>query len=147
MISATSTARRQQIVEQMRQGSAATPQQQPADYWFMNQPSGPIPAGQVVFDGGTTVLPGSPTQDRFPSSDTMAALADLEMSQRQNSTQTSNMRTLPTTGATAQPTSSKTPDPAILELANNDDLNVATIARQANRVKNLGDDEVVISLH
>ncbi len=39
-------------------------------------------------------------------------------------------------------------DPAILALAQNDDLNVATIARQANREIRLeGDDEVVISLH
>lgn len=36
-------------------------------------------------------------------------------------------------------------DPAIIELANNDDLNVATIARQANKAS--GSDEVVISLH
>lgn len=39
-----------------------------------------------------------------------------------------------------------TPNPAILELANNDDLNVATIARQAKRISD-ADDEVVISLH
>jgi PrgI family protein len=41
------------------------------------------------------------------------------------------------------------PDPAILELANNDDLNVATIARQANKAKGKKEppDEVVISLH
>ncbi len=41
------------------------------------------------------------------------------------------------------------PQPAILELANNDDLNIATIARQANKAqaKQTGDDEVVISLH
>lgn len=38
------------------------------------------------------------------------------------------------------------PKPAIMELANNDDLSVATIARQANKVESLGDDEVVISL-
>jgi hypothetical protein len=40
-------------------------------------------------------------------------------------------------------------DPAILELANNDDLNVATIARQANKAKGKKEppDEVVISLH
>lgn len=39
-----------------------------------------------------------------------------------------------------------TPNPAILELANNDDLNVATIARQAQHISE-SDDEVVISLH
>lgn len=44
------------------------------------------------------------------------------------------------------PASVATPNPAILELANNDDLNVATIARQAKRISD-ADDEVVISLH
>jgi hypothetical protein len=43
-----------------------------------------------------------------------------------------------------------TPDPAILTLANNNDLNVATIAREAQKTKELEEssqDEVVISLH
>lgn len=44
------------------------------------------------------------------------------------------------------PASVATPNPAILNLANNDDLNVATIARQAKRISE-ADDEVVISLH
>lgn len=39
-----------------------------------------------------------------------------------------------------------TPNPAILGLASNDDLNVATIARQANQLSK-DDGEVVISLH
>lgn len=39
-----------------------------------------------------------------------------------------------------------TPNPAILSLANNDDLNVATIARQARQISE-ADGEVVISLH
>jgi hypothetical protein len=39
------------------------------------------------------------------------------------------------------------PDPAILELANNDDLDVATIARQANREIRKSPDEVEIQLH
>lgn len=47
---------------------------------------------------------------------------------------------------TAAPASATTPNPAILSLANNDDLNVATIARQAKRISE-ADDEVVISLH
>lgn len=37
-------------------------------------------------------------------------------------------------------------DPAIINLANNDDLDVATIARQAKRKSNIDDGEVVISL-
>ena len=42
----------------------------------------------------------------------------------------------------------QTPDPAILKLANNNDLNVATLARQANKnePQNMSD-EVVINLH
>lgn len=41
------------------------------------------------------------------------------------------------------------PDPAILELASNDDFNIATIARQANKAmqRELEDGEVVIRLH
>lgn len=39
------------------------------------------------------------------------------------------------------------PDTAILELANNDDLNITTIARQADKAVTQTDDEVVISLH
>lgn len=39
------------------------------------------------------------------------------------------------------------PDPAILNLAKNNDLNVATLAREANKAKELGNDEVVIALH
>ena len=42
--------------------------------------------------------------------------------------------------------SGTTSSPAILNLAHNDDLNVATIARQAKRISE-ADDEVVISLH
>ena len=39
-------------------------------------------------------------------------------------------------------------DTAIINLANNDDLNIATLARQANKVQeHLDDGEVVISLH
>lgn len=48
---------------------------------------------------------------------------------------------------TQQPQVTPQPDPAILQLASNDDLNVATIARQANKRKEELRDEVVISLH
>jgi hypothetical protein len=49
----------------------------------------------------------------------------------------------------ASPPVTANSNPAILEIANNDDLNVATIARQAKKAndKQLPDDEVVISLH
>ena len=48
---------------------------------------------------------------------------------------------------TSQQPVTQAPDPAILQLASNDDLDVATLARQANRHKEELQDEVVISLH
>lgn len=47
----------------------------------------------------------------------------------------------------AVPPVTQQPDAAILELARNDDLNVATIAREAHKRKEPPQDEVVISLH
>lgn len=150
MISATSTAHKEQLRQQMQQPAAAADQSQPANYWFLNQPSGPIPQGQAVFDVGPTVQPNSPTQT-IP--DDQSAAAQLQVAQQQGSVAYGNMRTLAPLQDRPMPAaptaSSKTPDPAILELAKNDDLNVATIARQANKNKaqTLGDDEVIVSLH
>ncbi len=45
------------------------------------------------------------------------------------------------------PPVTRQPDPAILDLANNDDLDVATLARQANREMSKSPDEVEIRLH
>jgi hypothetical protein len=45
------------------------------------------------------------------------------------------------------PKVTQVPDAAILDLARNDDLNVATIAREAHKRKEPPEDEVVISLH
>jgi hypothetical protein len=59
----------------------------------------------------------------------------------------------PMAGATGNPAfvpGAQPPDPAILELASNNDLNVATLAREAYKAKNPDgppQDEVVISLH
>jgi len=53
------------------------------------------------------------------------------------------MPTLPT----ANQSVTRTPDPAILELANNDDLNIDVLARQAKREIEKSPDEVEIRLH
>lgn len=52
-------------------------------------------------------------------------------------------------GGSPTPPVTPPPDPAILNLANNNDFTVETIAREAKRAKGeeLGQDEVVISLH
>lgn len=56
-----------------------------------------------------------------------------------------NPQTVP--AAVAAPKVTQQPDAAILDLARNDDLNVATIAREAQKRKEPPQDEVVISLH
>ena len=56
---------------------------------------------------------------------------------------------LPAPVAQPAPPVTRAPEPAILELANNDDLNVATLAREADRAarKQPPADEVVVQLH
>jgi hypothetical protein len=53
----------------------------------------------------------------------------------------------PTQKNPSAPKVTQAPDAAILDLARNDDLNVATIAREAQKRKEPPEDEVVISLH
>lgn len=48
---------------------------------------------------------------------------------------------------TAEKTETESPKPSIIELANNTDFSVATIAKEANRIKERDEGEVFISLH
>ena len=48
---------------------------------------------------------------------------------------------------TTKPAMTPPPNPDILKLVNNNDLNVATIAHEAGKYKEPPSDEVVISLH
>lgn len=84
---------------------------------------------QPVYQTGQMPATVSPVQPAYPTQSPAAA--------------TSN------TLAPQPPQQQVTPtsDPAILQLASNDDLNVATIAREANKRKGELQDEVVISLH
>lgn len=187
MIHATSEAHRQQLLEQMRQQPATKQADGGADYWFMNQPGGPIPQGQAVFDGSATVRPGDDATDSSAGSAgplsayEQALLDNLHASKQQAAAAYGHMRTLDPHGDSAKakakphkqkhktthakakheadvPAPAPTPpppppappvDPTILELAHNDDLNVATLARQAHKKRGVSaeDGEVVISLH
>jgi hypothetical protein len=71
MLDASAQAHRAQVVATMQQPHMPAPQaaapQQPADYWFLNQPSTQsIPRGNDVF-GTSTVTPGSATASNQPS--------------------------------------------------------------------------------
>lgn len=138
------------------------------DYWFLNQSQAQVPSGQAIIES-RVVTPGQPvggTSAAEPTPDEEALLAQLHQQNlsgndspsfghlktimplsRQQQDSSANAPQQPPTSSAA-PVKPK-PDPAILELASNDDLNVETIARQAKktRQKDLPTDEVVVNLH
>lgn len=159
MIEETSQARRQQIVAQMQNPTAQPTQaSQPADYWFLNGTAGqqaPQKDGFATFDHGQTVLPGSTAQPApaAPTQPDEAALLDkIKSEKKRQKPGKSHLRTIKTLAEQQAEEAEKRAkqlqsNPAIAQLASNDDLNVATIARQANKaLGNTDDGEVVISL-
>lgn len=179
MMTASAQAHRQQVVSRLQQpappaspgpGQATAP---PPDYWFLSQnQSATPPAGFATIDS-RVVAPGqaNTNSSKRTTPDEEALLQQLhakENANKGNNPTYGHMRTLQplsaqdgesnyvpanqaaTSGAqTPAPQPAAAPDPAIVELANNDDLNVATIARQAEkaRKKEPPKDEVVVSLH
>jgi hypothetical protein len=142
------------------------------DYWFMNQPAPgqavQLPADQAVFSGSTTVQPGTaaPITNMPITADESALVERIKAQDSAEQVAYSHLRTIqPLTQQAMQPlpvvantvTATTTPQPAmtphqdaaILSLAHNDDLNIATLAREAQKAKEsdeLAADEVVISL-
>lgn len=134
------------------------------------------PQGYATFQQSQVVAPGSDdgtTQtSATPTADEEAIIKKIESEKASEHAFNSHLKTIQPLGAQGQPAKSAqlsepsilppvaaisstkplppasgtTSNPAILNLANNDDLNVATIARQAKRISE-ADDEVVISLH
>jgi hypothetical protein len=168
MITESAQTHRQQIVAQMNAPAPTPPatapasQTPPADYWFMNQATAnsSAPSNQATFtpqvlqprSAPQSAIPHKPTVDEAALSAHLKAKSDKQTApdKRMHTLQPLS-RQAPPAPIQPQPIASPpTPDPAILSLANNDDLNVATIAREASKQKN-GEgpmkEEVVISLH
>lgn len=147
----------------------------PGDYWFLNQnpPASDLPAGQAVFSEPTVVSPGTPASAptvaaATPDISDTALLNQLHAREANEQTVTANLHTLqplaasgasrtpatpsalvspqPATAVAPAVASPPTTDPAILNLAGNNDLNIATLARQAGKSQHHDDGEVVISL-
>jgi PrgI family protein len=148
------------------------PTAQPAaptnNYWFLDQPAqgaSTVPQDTVTFNT-QVVAPGSstaalPVTSANPTPDEEQFIKKLKsepafspnmhghmhviqpLSAQKTTPPGSAQATVP---APATPKVTQAPDPAIVELARNDDLNVATIAREAQKRKE-PPDEVVISLH
>ncbi len=170
MIQASSAAHRAQLIDQMQQPQTMPSQapaavKPPTDYWFMNQPA-PAPAGQSTFVDVPVVVPGAqalPAVLPQAATPTEEEEALVEKFKAENSSLTAaygRMKTVKTpqqladearqqaaAQAIAKPPVTPDRQAAIINLANDNDKNVATIARQAHQEVDQGEDgEVVISL-
>jgi hypothetical protein len=173
LISTSQQAHRQQVVAQMKSAASAAPTAQP-NYWFMNSAPQVADPGKAAFANPAVIAPGTnmpTTTPQLSKQEEEALLSQIHpednmpraayghmrviepaSSQKKKSAQKGKTTDHPKEQP-AQPTnredlaSPAAVDPAILELASRNDLNVATIARQAEKAKKRDDDnEVVISL-
>ncbi|HVV66489.1 MAG TPA: PrgI family protein [Candidatus Saccharimonadales bacterium] len=171
MINKSSREHRQHLIEELngiRTGQPAAPAQK-NDYWFVNRPVG----GQTAPVQPSVSAPAGATPP-INTQDDAALSAQLKSRKSSQQNPYSHMRTLqpggiqpgsasvpqqsgganpPAQAVSQTPPQPSTPsadvaDPAILSLANNNDLNVSTLARQAHKAKGEPpQDEVIIALH
>ena len=126
LINQSDVRRRQEVIQKMQTGQSATPP--PTQTPQPSQPDNPTPAAPLQMNPYPTMRQSVLN----PVSGRPAASAPAQ--------------TQPTTTPQA---SVNEVSPAIIELANNRDLSIETIAREANRIQQenkLSDEEVVISL-
>ncbi len=169
MIKASNQTHRDETLARMqrvREGSDDQPKGAPANapqnLWFMEPPAPAVPAGYATFATQTVdPVANTTTPDNLSPEEEQKLLAQLHPQSELSGPSFSHMRVIqplskqvakgrkPKKGDKVAPaaTSSPSHNPAILGLANNDDLNVATLAREANKTRKLPpEDEVVVSL-
>lgn len=167
MMSAATVSHRQQLMQQLQQ-PAATPAQAksmqlppPADYWFLNKPVDmPQPSGNnTVFTDAKVVLAGDTTDsisaaEPTPAEEELGEELKEKRAQAQKALSNQHLKTIQPLGVQpnpiqqppAQPVTPASNTATIGMLARNNDLNVATLARVANK-EDERHDEVVVSLH
>lgn len=164
LMTSSAQTHRQEAIAQMQKPQQNQPQNNPpADYWFLHgavNPAAQAPAGYTAFNP-SVVLPGqndqpaaAPQASSTITPDEKAIIEKVKAEKAKPNPAYGHMRTIKPLSeqrkdqAEAPPPVTPTPNPDIIKLANNDDLNVATIAREANKAndKKPPDDEVVISL-
>lgn len=159
MMEQSAQTHRQHIAEVMAGKIPPTlPSAQPADYWFMNQADQTaVRPGMATFDHNPLVAPGAQQSSGGgpQTADEAALLSKIHSQKDHPSESTSHLKTIlpigqqpaPKVAPEAKETPAEKPANAdIMRLAHNDDLSVATLAREAK--KDLEDGgEVVISLH
>lgn len=164
MITQSTQAHHQELMDRLN-----NPQPTPTPNPLLNMAAPtPAPSGSngwfIGHGADTPSVPPPPSAPDVPPEQETPEEADLVRELKSHSNKQSaaygHMRTVQPLGSQpaappqsqpASPPSSTTVtgtnDPAILALANNDDLNVATLAREAHKAKGDDPDEVVISLH
>jgi len=166
MIEASERTHRQNVIEQVRSAVSLGNQTSavPDNFWFMDQPvesAGRIRPGDTFFQGPQVIAPGSTEEDMSirsaeatPAEEALAK--KIESQSFDPNPANSHLRIIQPLSAQAKKTINlparsvtQTPDPVILGLANNNDRNVASIAREINKTRHKGlpTNEVVISLH
>lgn len=169
LITTSSQAHRQQLISQMQQAAQGQPTAPGArpDYWFMNNTPTVTEPGKAAFNPAPVIAPGAQAAQstKLSKEEEEALLSKIHPQEKARAAQ-GHMKVIEPASAKKkakpaektdtqkspainreEPTSPRAADPAILELANRNDLNVATIARQAEKAKKKDDDnEVVISL-
>jgi hypothetical protein len=162
MINQSAREHRQHIMDELNEikpaASAQTATAGGSGGWFMSPPAVPLQS-PLTANGGTSAsaqAPQSSTQLPLPQPHLKQPLSYGHMRTLQPLGQSPGPQQQNTQRSVRQPTGHSAPsgnvsaDPAILSLANNNDLNVSTLARQAYKAKH-GDeppqDEVVVSLH
>ncbi len=153
MMDASARSRREQLMQQLSAPVVATPQPAAAPQWFA-QPA--IPTSQPIVAPAPVSTP-APAQPMTTDESVIAEQLQSRLAAQAQANARLHTIPVPTQAATNAPTSVTPPpvqpvtppaDPAILNLAKNNDLNVATLAREAKKTRGLDDDEeVVISLH
>ncbi|MDB5181249.1 MAG: uncharacterized protein JWP13_12 [Candidatus Saccharibacteria bacterium] len=170
-MTAASAAKYQQLVQQVdhpRQAAAQVADQTTQNYWYLSQSPSPT-QDAASYAAPMAAIPQAAT----PTAEEEALVQEIKRQQdilnnvhvsphirtiQPLSVQEEQARVLAAAQAaqsapvqaTAQnpePPVTPEPNPAILELANNNDLNVATLAREAQHRNPESTDEVVVSLH
>ncbi len=156
------------------QPQQATQKQAPIDPWFLHQqnqvvaePGSAMFSAQTITPGASksdddnTFLSAKPTSDEGSTADEQALLAHIKEEKQQEKQSWTHHKTIKTPEEIAADEAAKqkqaqeqqaqamTPpkNPGIVELANTNDLSVASVAQLANRKSQSNDGEVVIKLH
>lgn len=161
MLQKSAQQHRTEIVNRLESPSPAPSAGAPADYWFLNQatPAGQAPPIDTTYVKPQVVTPGSDDTSAAavpaaePTESEEALMARLKAQGTPAKAAYSHLKNIHPLSEQTQPRTTQTPpvtpapDPAKIDLARNNDLNISTIARLANKKQPPDDGEVVISLH